>query len=198
MMPESVETTRQTPLWGDDIVRAAQQCAEPGRNDQVLWRKCRRCGVARPLKSFREQVIGSKSYLKYICKRCDTQLHKEWYKKNPVLQLLQNARARAKKHKVPFNLVAEDIRIPPLCPVLGIAMPLGNRRNHVFAPTVDRLVPELGYVRGNIRIISHRANMLKSNAGLEELEAVVGYLREIKTYELTLPVEVRTYLHKIT
>lgn len=43
-------------------------------------------------------------------------------------------------------------------------------------PSLDRIVPERGYVRGNVEVISWEANRLKNSATLEQLEALVDYL----------------------
>ena len=46
------------------------------------------------------------------------------------------------------------------------------------SPSVDRIRGELGYVRGNICVISWRANKLKADATAEELEAIAAYIRK--------------------
>jgi hypothetical protein len=48
------------------------------------------------------------------------------------------------------------------------------------SPSLDRIVPELGYVKGNVRVISDRANRIKRDATLEELRAIVKYVEETK------------------
>ena len=45
------------------------------------------------------------------------------------------------------------------------------------SPTIDKLIPSLGYTKGNVWIVSRRANMIKSDATLEELELLVGNLK---------------------
>lgn len=86
---------------------------------------------------------------------------------------LQAIKGRAKKKGVPFNLTEEDLIIPTNCPALKIPMiqewgttGKGDREN---APSVDRIIPELGYVKGNVRVMSMKANRLKSNATLEDM-----------------------------
>ena len=83
--------------------------------------------------------------------------------------LLKSAKQRAKKRGVPFNLTIEDIRIPDMCPVLGIPLRRGKEKLHDNSPTLDRMVPERGYVRGNVMVISHLANRIKTNANPDQL-----------------------------
>lgn len=45
------------------------------------------------------------------------------------------------------------------------------------SPSIDEIIPGKGYVRGNIMIISWKANRLKNNARLEDLEKIVNYIR---------------------
>jgi hypothetical protein len=77
-----------------------------------------------------------------------------------------------------FDLRVEDISIPEICPVLGIPIAVGNSNGpSPNSPSLDRFIPELGYVRENVRVISWRANRLKSDATLEEIESVARYMR---------------------
>lgn len=100
-------------------------------------------------------------------------------RKNPVSYLLWQVKARAKKKGIPFNLTHEDIVIPASCPVLGIPLKINEGHSGFDSPSIDRVVPELGYVRGNVQIISHRANTIKNDATLAELKSVVAYLESL-------------------
>ena len=102
----------------------------------------------------------------------------------PVEQkLLYAARARAKKRGLSFELKLSDIVIPPTCPVLGIPIAAGHSANKTgpaaSAPTLDRINPALGYVPGNVAVISWRANRLKSDATLAELRAVTTWVESV-------------------
>lgn len=60
---------------------------------------------------------------------------------------------------------------------------------HVSAnsPSLDRIVPALGYAPGNIHWISYRANAIKSNATPDELHKVADYMEKLwseKSYDL--------------
>lgn len=99
--------------------------------------------------------------------------------RNPQRYLVQHAKARAKFKGVPFDLVEADLVIPEFCPVLGVKLEwgVGQRASaNVASPSLDRLIPELGYTKGNVRVISNRANHLKNNATLAEMRAVVAYM----------------------
>ena len=110
---------------------------------------------------------------------------KRYRKKHPekirMQLLLNNARIRANKAGVPFSIKAEDIVIPLVCPVFGVALALpdGSPGPGHCSPSLDRVVPELGYVPGNIRVISYRANRIRNDATVEELAAVLTYARSL-------------------
>ena len=82
-----------------------------------------------------------------------------------------SAKSRATEKGREFNIELSDIVIPDFCPVLGVPMD---------RPSLDRIDSSKGYVKGNVRVISHRANMLKNNATIEELELVLKDLKGAK------------------
>lgn len=103
-----------------------------------------------------------------------------WRAKNHARVLLYKAKERAKRTARPFDLLPQDIVIPKRCPVLGILL-----KRHVGeggktfddSPTLDCIVPEKGYVRGNVAVISGRANRIKNDATPAELKKVLAWLR---------------------
>lgn len=97
----------------------------------------------------------------------------------PERFLLNRAKARAKQKGISFDIGLEDIQIPTVCPVLGIPLKLGVRKGSppedwYAIPTLDRIDNDRGYVKGNVRVISWRANTLKRNATPEELRRLAG------------------------
>jgi len=88
------------------------------------------------------------------------------------------AKARAIEKNLPFDIELSDIVIPDFCPVLGISFEVGKkgRGPSDTSPSLDRIVPEKGYVKGNIEIISFKANRIKSDANVEDLEKVLNYM----------------------
>ncbi len=106
-------------------------------------------------------------------------IRNRWRDSHPDRQLLHNAKMRARVLKLPFNLTIDDIFIPEFCLVLGMKLnwTRGRGRTQPDCPSLDRLRPELGYVKENVQVISWRANWLKRDGTLEEFERVVSYLR---------------------
>lgn len=130
-----------------------------------------------------------------ICKTCDKEFNKtgnnqlycskkcwngsrrgiwnKWVLANPKSVILHGARSRAKRDGIPFNISEEDIEIPETCPVLHIPIKRNKGSGwHNDSPSLDRIDNNLGYTKGNVRVISNRANRIKCDATFEELELV--------------------------
>lgn len=100
--------------------------------------------------------------------------------------MLYKARLRAKARGLPCTITRSDIPIPNFCPVLGIPIAKTYGRVSPGTPSIDRFDSSKGYVPGNVRVISYRANTLKNNGTIDELRAVLAYLEQSPTY---LPVQ---------
>ena len=92
--------------------------------------------------------------------------------------LLRWAKGRSKRTGVPFTITLEDIIIPKVCPVLNIPLFCGDGKATSNSPTLDRVVPDIGYVPGNVLVISQRANYLKGNASWKEISMIADYYEE--------------------
>lgn len=97
--------------------------------------------------------------------------------KTTEYKMLARAKSRAKKNNLPFNLELDDIVIPEKCPLLGIKIESTEVRNSPNNPSLDKIIPEKGYIKGNVWVISNRANTLKNDATLQELELLVENLK---------------------
>lgn len=95
--------------------------------------------------------------------------------------LFYQAKNRAKKKNIDFNLELSDIVIPEKCPVLGIKiLPAKGNCASPNSPSIDRINSKLGYLKGNIQIISYRANCLKSDGTINEHEKIIEYMKNNK------------------
>ena len=92
-------------------------------------------------------------------------------------QLWSGTRWSAKKRGLENTITPDDIDIPETCPVLGIKLRPGGSGFKDDLASVDRIDSSLGYVPGNIRVISWRANRLKSDNTIETLEKILAYMR---------------------
>jgi hypothetical protein len=111
------------------------------------------------------------------CKDCMKAYNRDWHAANPARAMLRSARRRALKYDIPFDIVVSDIKIPTYCPALGIPLVAAAENNAPTpnSPSLDRIKPELGYVKGNIIVVSLKANQIKSNATLEEILKVYEF-----------------------
>lgn len=99
---------------------------------------------------------------------------------NPARHLLSQAKASAKRRGLVFSIVEMDIMpLPKTCPALGMTLDyLGTGgRNQDCSASIDRRDNLKGYVPGNVFVISRRANTLKSDATLEEMQGVLEYMK---------------------
>jgi hypothetical protein len=101
---------------------------------------------------------------------------RNWDASNPSKAMLPRARNRARKLSVPFELTLDDFVIPEICPVLGI--PLHRHGSIDHRPSLDRVQNELGYVPGNVNVISYLANRIKNNATIDQLKKVVDHYEQ--------------------
>lgn len=88
--------------------------------------------------------------------------------------MFHRAKQRARLKNIPFTITLTDIVIPTHCPILGLELVRnkGGKRALPNSPSLDRINPTLGYVPGNVRVISFRANTIKNDATKEEIYKV--------------------------
>ncbi|PPE71462.1 hypothetical protein IS481_11995 [Caldimonas thermodepolymerans] len=98
---------------------------------------------------------------------------------DPRRRLVTLAKYRAKKKGIPFGITYEDVYVPRYCPVLGIPLRSGVGVACDHSPTLDRIDPDKGYVRGNVVVISNRANRLKGDAGWRELVRIAAFYQQL-------------------
>lgn len=119
--------------------------------------------------------------------------------RTPAYVMWKNAATRAQASGVPFLITPADIPpTPDFCPVLGLKLAIntqgaGARRGASdCSPSLDRIVPELGYIPGNVRIVSMRANRIRSNATSKELIAIAA-----DCYALEADLRMRALLDRV-
>jgi hypothetical protein len=154
-------------------------------------RKCNMCHKEKPLVDFHKSNKDGAFGYQHHCKKCSTKykqinkeqaakIHKKNHQKDYRLALIRAAKHRAKEKNIPFDITKDDLELIWKCPVLGIDI-FSAGLNNPNAPSIDRIIPCFGYIKGNVKIISRRANTLKGDATLEEVKLIMKYIdNEIK------------------
>lgn len=140
------------------------------------FRKCTKCGEVKPFSAFHKhkQCLHG---INTVCKECRKPLSTAtWNKTSEEYKIWHRAKSRATKKGLEFNLEISDIIIPEVCPVFGIPF---DKTSKDYTYSIDRIDPNKGYVKGNVAIISNKANRIKSDASLEEILQVVDYVKRL-------------------
>ena len=89
-------------------------------------------------------------------------------------------KARSKQYGIPFALSFEDIKIPEKCPACGVVLVFGSFHDRDNSPSLDRIVPHLGYIPENSIVICYSCNRRKSNSTPEEMYAIADYVYRLR------------------
>jgi hypothetical protein len=130
-------------------------------------KQCSMCKEHKALDLFyndKRSKDGKQTY----CNSCSTANIRVWQKANPESTMLCRAKVRAKKLNLSFNLTIEDTQVPEYCPILGMKLEQGNGRSD-SSPSLDKIYPDKGYVKGNVQVISDLANRMKTNATFAQM-----------------------------
>lgn len=110
--------------------------------------------------------------------------NRDWYKSSRKIRFINDpqhylwyvARTRARKYGTEFSIDKEDIIIEEKCPILGLTLTKGDG----YLPnamSLDRVDNNKGYIKGNVRVISRKANLLKSSLTIDILDNIIKYIK---------------------
>ncbi len=97
---------------------------------------------------------------------------REYYSipENRAKKLYGKTKERALKDGIPFDIELSDVIIPTHCPYLGIELTQTLGKGFLDSnSSIDKIIPELGYIKGNVQVISRLANQMKNSATKEQL-----------------------------
>ena len=151
-------------------------------------KKCKGCKKILTLNNFNTRIEKKWKGLRSKCKNCSNLDMKKNYSKNPIPQILSNAKIRSKEKNIFFDIDTEYLKsIFPkdnMCPVLNIPFQMGylneNKKNRDQSPSLDRIIPEKGYIKGNLVFVCDVVNRVKSNSSMEILEKVLNFYKKIE------------------
>jgi len=137
------------------------------------YRECVDCKEILPFSMFHKH---SACYggVNTVCKTCRKPKSKnDWVNKDYRLKMHSRCKSRSMLKGIEFNIELDDILIPDVCPVLKLPFDTSND----YCPSIDRIDSTKGYVKGNIQVISNKANRMKSNASNAELHLFAAWVK---------------------
>jgi len=150
------------------------------------YKVCEECNQSLNLNKFSLiEKWNINSGTKDFCKKCSKtiqqteKLNRDW-KVDAAKLLYKNIKSRCKRIGREFSIELDDIIIPKKCPVFGFDLKREDRETWMCAPSVDRIDSSKGYIKGNVTVVSRRANILKRDATVEELEQLFNYYKTLR------------------
>tara|TARA_R100000008_G_scaffold43143_1_gene24943 strand:- start:37 stop:618 length:582 start_codon:yes stop_codon:yes gene_type:complete len=165
-------------------------------------RVCSICKKHKPLSEFYNDKT-SKHGLQYKCKSCKKEYHDnlcpfyKWFLPKRVPAQKRGIEFTIEPEDIPGVKIREVItksrsnngygsfsriwksweavEYPKVCPVFGMELDWGMNGRQPNSPSLDRIDPTKGYVKGNVMLISDLANSMKQNATPEQLKQFSRY-----------------------
>ncbi len=158
-------------------------------------KKCSKCKIIKTLDDFYNHNV-SKDGKTHHCKDCMTAYrknnaekqrlymqnlrlmdnekvkdskNKSYRKLDPAIKAVTQARNRAKRKSIEFNLEVSKINVPTICPYLKVPFIIGEKGNYEYTYSIDRIDNSKGYLQDNIELITKKANSMKNSATKIEL-----------------------------
>lgn len=160
----------------------ASRSKEQKERARATWKKWY---ASLPEEQKEEQLKLKREYNK----KREASLNLDQRRHKKIGNMYSHAKRRAKDKDLPFNLIKQDIAdVWPkddYCPALRIALRIrrGGGGPTDNSPNLDRIIPRLGYVKGNIAVVSRLANQIMSSARPSEVIKVGKWFDE-KYYEV--------------
>lgn len=162
--------------------------------EAIVSRVCNGCKQDKPLADFHRKNIGKGGRVA-VCRECHKAAYRADHPKKPRKpwtlkekreynlanadrHMYLRARARARLAGMQFNITMDDVAVPRFCPVLGIELVFGGGRGNFergSSPSIDRIDNSKGYIKGNVIVVSDRANCIKRDATLLELQRIADF-----------------------
>lgn len=140
------------------------------QNIHLIYRK------QNPTKDRAEFGLGKKMSLRQPIVRITNKHTNDLSKRQGIM--LSAKKYLAKNKGIPFNLEYKDVIWNTICPVLGVEIDYFASSRQENSPSFDKIDPSKGYIKGNVAIISWRANRIKNDGSSEEHLKIYNYMKE--------------------
>lgn len=157
-------------------------------------KKCNNCFLDKPLEDF-WPCRGTPDGRQYECSECMVKHTRtiakaaeerdkaikasdpKNYDAAIVAQLYYMSRKRAKQKSVEHTITKDDIKLVHICPIRNVTMSRSTGKFNNDSYTLDRVDSSRGYVPGNVRVISWKANNLKSDLSVGDIVRLLAYMK---------------------
>ena len=139
------------------------------------WLTEKRCGSCRKTLPVSEYFPRKDGYLTSYCRTCSATGTRRYRESSPESRLIHSAKSRAKLLGLEYNITIDDVSVPEFCPIFGIPITreYTNRSDNTLS--LDRMDNSKGYIKGNVVVVSWRANRLKNSATIKELQSLAQF-----------------------
>jgi hypothetical protein len=133
---------------------------------------------------FAETWITTETFNTHLANQKIAKKEHQKTKYGHLVKMIGAIRHRAKKKNIPFDIDVEYLELIATdgCPIFHTVFDWGldKKGGGKNRPSLDRIIPELGYIKGNVAFISKWANIIKSDATEKELYAIADWLHEAR------------------
>lgn len=155
---------------------------DAGDNGLIFWQYVKKSVDEKGF--YKETWISLETFKNHVTKQKAAKLEQLKTKRGHLMQTLGRIRFRARKNNVPFDIDIEYLELiaTDKCPILGTYFDWGldGKGNGKTRPSLDKIIPELGYTKGNVAFISTWANTIKNDATEKELYAIADWLHDAR------------------
>ena len=152
------------------------------KRDQIFHRLCKKCTY------LHSKIYIKNNYDKYQKIRAQYRINnrknlavkaQKIRRNNPARALLLAAKRRSKMKNLEFNLNFEDIEIPEFCPVFNIPLYISDGGKTDNSPSLERIDNDKGYTKTNTIVVSWKANRMKNNSSIDDLNKLVAFYNKL-------------------
>jgi len=152
-----------------------------------MTRICNKCKIEKTIDNFaqRSNEKYRKGAYRGTCKDCHNQKQREWHKHHQINNYFRykctKVKAKSKRLGIEFDLTPEYLESiwSGKCPVSGNTLIQGAEKDSKDSAELDRIIPKLGYVQGNVAFLSAKVNRLKNDATVDQLEKLLEWLKKV-------------------
>jgi len=148
--------------------------------------KCNSCSKEKKETEFCIRKDGTTGKYRKTCKECKNSNQRKNYKKykenNPFLARHTKMKASCKQKNIPYDL--DEMYLEQIwtgfCPITGVELVWSCGREELKNPNaaeLDRFIPSLGYVKGNVSWISRKMNNLKGNGSIKDFKDILDWMK---------------------